>query len=85
MACRIVPSRNSWIRFFPVMSADSPLGNATQRLLQLREQHALLEERIEGFNERIWLSDRERLERKRLQKLKLSIKDQIAALEGNGD
>lgn len=67
------------------MSADPPLDNAKQRLLQLREQHALLEERIEGFNERIWLTDRERLERKRLQKLKLSIKDQIAALEGNGD
>ena len=47
---------------------------------QLRARHARLEERIAEFDQRPWLSDHEQQERKRLQKLKLAIKDRIAAL-----
>lgn len=49
-------------------------------LASLLEQHAALAERVEALDAQVWLSDRERNERKRLQKMKLAVKDKIAAL-----
>lgn len=46
----------------------------------LEQQHALLAERIDAFDAQISLSERERVERKRLQKLKLATKDRIVSL-----
>jgi hypothetical protein len=59
---------------------DAP-SSATELLEQLRAEHALLESRIESYNQRLYLSAREQLERKRLQKLKLLTKDRIRSFE----
>lgn len=62
--------------------SDAPGSSLTPsvELASYLEQHARLAERIEAFDQRAWLSERERVERKRLQKLKLATKDKIAAL-----
>lgn len=56
-------------------------GDSAELLARLREEHALLEARIESYNGRLYLSAREQMERKRLQKMKLFTKDRIRALE----
>lgn len=67
------------------MSQDIPTAGKQDRVFRLQEQHARLAERIETFDARLWLNERERLERKRLQKLKLAIKDQLAELGAMGE
>lgn len=52
----------------------------SDELALLIDQHQRIAERIEAFDQQVWLSDRERTERRRLQKLKLATKDKIAAL-----
>lgn len=54
--------------------------NAESQILELEKQHALLAARIEAFDQQISLTERERVERKRLQKLKLATKDRIVTL-----
>ncbi len=51
-------------------------------LLSLEQQHARLKARIAEMGTRPFLSEREQAERKRLQKMKLAIKDKIVRLGG---
>jgi len=46
-------------------------------LRQYYEEHVDLEQRLEAFQEKLYLTSEEELERKRLQKLKLAGKDKI--------
>lgn len=50
-------------------------------LEQLRDEHMLLDQKIDALSARPYLSPTEQMQRKRLQKLKLATKDRIAALE----
>lgn len=50
-------------------------------LARLQAEHALLDGQIEQLNRRLYLSSREQMERRRLQKLKLATKDRIALLQ----
>lgn len=61
-------------------STPSEHDNA-ELLARLRGEHALLESRIEAYNNRLYLSAREQMERKRLQKMKLLTKDRIHQLQ----
>ncbi len=61
--------------------AASPTPDVCELLRRLREEHADLEARIETFNQRLYLSSREQMERKRLQKMKLANKDRLSMLE----
>jgi hypothetical protein len=47
---------------------------------ELRQQHQTHEERLEELNKKAWLTPDEELEAKRLKKLKLHLKDQMARL-----
>ena len=47
---------------------------------ELRSQHQDHERRLEELKQRSWLSPEEEMEVKRLKKLKLQLKDQIAFL-----
>jgi uncharacterized protein YdcH (DUF465 family) len=51
-----------------------------EELRVLVEEHRGYEQQLEAFNKRPYLSTEEALERKRLQKLKLSGKDRIEAI-----
>lgn len=53
-------------------------------LARLQAEHALLDGQIEQLNRRLYLSSREQMERRRLQKLKLATKDRIASLQRAG-
>jgi len=46
-------------------------------LRQYYEEHVDLEQRLEAFQQKLYLTSEEELERKRLQKLKLAAKDKI--------
>jgi uncharacterized protein len=46
-------------------------------LRQYYEEHVDLEQRLEAFQQKLYLTSEEELERKRLQKLKLAGKDKI--------
>ena len=46
-------------------------------LRRLMKNHREFESLLEDFNKRLYLSDQEQLERKRLQKLKLAGRDRI--------
>lgn len=48
---------------------------------ELIEEHAKIQARIAEYDGRRHLSPREHMERKRLQKLKLRLKDRIASFE----
>lgn len=50
-------------------------------LEMLRTEHRMLDEQIRVLDERVYLSPREQMQRKRLQKMKLLAKDRIRALE----
>lgn len=50
-------------------------------LERLRAEHKLLSRKVEEFDRHRYLNTREQMERKRLQKMKLALKDQIARLE----
>jgi uncharacterized protein YdcH (DUF465 family) len=47
---------------------------------ELQEQHQTHEKRLEELNNKAWLTPDEELEAKRLKKLKLHLKDQMARL-----
>lgn len=47
---------------------------------ELRLQHQTHEKRLEELNNKAWLTPEEELEAKRLKKLKLHLKDQMARL-----
>lgn len=47
---------------------------------ELRQQHQIHEERLEELNNKAWLTPDEELEAKRLKKLKLHLKDQMARI-----
>lgn len=64
----------------PAESA-SPAASTAELLARLRQEHAMLEADLETYNARLYLSAREQMERKRLQKLKLVKKDLIQRLE----
>ncbi len=49
----------------------------------LLEQHREYERRLEELTNKPWLTPEEELEEKRIKKLKLRIKDQIARLGGS--
>ncbi|MDX2438668.1 MAG: DUF465 domain-containing protein [Acidobacteriota bacterium] len=48
---------------------------------ELQMQHRDYERRLEELKQRPWLSPEEEIEEKRLKKLKLHLKDQIALLQ----
>ena len=48
-----------------------------EELRGLMGEHRVYETRLEEFNKRVYLSDQEQVERKRLQKLKLAGRDRI--------
>ncbi|MBW2476311.1 MAG: DUF465 domain-containing protein [Deltaproteobacteria bacterium] len=47
------------------------------RFRKLHEEHVLFEKRLEEFDDRVYLSAEEELERKKVQKLKLAGKDEM--------
>lgn len=57
------------------------LGNSTSNYDELRRQHQEYEKQLEELNNKSWLTPEEEMEEKRLKKLKLRIKDQMARLE----
>lgn len=61
--------------------STSPGASTSELLARLRQEHAMLEADLETYNARLYLSAREQMERKRLQKLKLVKKDLIQRLE----
>ncbi len=63
-------------------TAQDDSASASDDLLeQLRAEHAHLEAKLEEYADRVHLSAREQLERKRLQKLKLRTKDRMVHYE----
>jgi hypothetical protein len=56
--------------------------DTAELIQQLREEHAMLEEQLEAYNRRVYLSAREQMERKRIKKIKLMTKDRIQTLVG---
>ncbi len=60
-------------------SAES--GNTAELVQRLRDEHAMLEEQLESYNRRVYLSAREQMERKRLKKIKLLTKDKLHFLQ----
>ena len=58
-----------------------------ETLKHCMEQHQEYERRLEEFNRQIYLSPEESMERKRIQKLKLAIRDKIQLIlsEHRGD
>lgn len=58
-----------------------PPADISEAIVQLRAEHSLLESQIEALNRRLWLSTREQMERKHLQKLKLATRDRIFSLD----
>lgn len=63
----------------PLTSAES--GNTAELVQRLRDEHAMLEEQLESYNRRVYLSAREQMERKRLKKIKLLTKDKLHFLQ----
>ena len=56
------------------------LINKDQELKKLWEEHLELEEKIEEYNKRVYLTPEEELEKNRLKKIKLAGKDKILAI-----
>jgi len=60
---------------------SGPLDPVVQeKILELRERHRTLDKRLKELDTQISLTSEEQLERKRIQKMKLLCKDQIALL-----
>lgn len=53
------------------------LCEENSRFRKLHEEHVLLEKKLQEFDERVYLSPEEELERKTIQKLKLVGKDEM--------
>lgn len=60
---------------------DSNSSGPQDRICTLRQQHQLLEEKIEALNAQEFMTPSEQTERKRMQKLKLAVRDELADLE----
>lgn len=52
-----------------------------QTIEELRRQHQEYEKQLEELSNRSWLTPDEEIEEKRIKKLKLRLKDEIAKLE----
>ena len=61
-------------------SEQQQLGQTTPSLEELRADHKKHEKRLEELKQKAWLTPDEELEEKRLKKLKLQLKDQMASL-----
>jgi len=61
-------------------SNHEQLEQAAPSLDQLQTDHQKHEQRLEELKQKAWLTPDEELEEKRLKKLKLQIKDQMASL-----
>jgi hypothetical protein len=62
------------------MSTAEESENTGELIHRLREEHAMLEEQLEAYSRRVYLSAREQMERKRLKKVKLKTKDRLENL-----
>jgi len=63
------------------MTSDhEQLEQATQSLEDLQTDHQKYEKRLDELKTKAWLTPDEEMEEKRLKKLKLQIKDQMASL-----
>lgn len=62
---------------------QNPAGEPTveEKISELRERHRSLDKRLQELDSQISLTSDEQLERKRIQKMKLLCKDQIALLQ----
>ena len=60
----------------------STVEDTAELIQRLRDEHAMLEEQLEAYNRRVYLSAREQMERKRIKKIKLMTKDRIHTLVG---
>ncbi len=58
-------------------------GTQESNFEALLQQHREYEQRLEELTNKPWLTPEEELEEKRIKKLKLRIKDQIARLGGS--
>lgn len=65
------------------VAASAPAVN--DRVSRLREKHRTLDARLQQLDAHIALTSDEQVERRRLQKLKLLCKDQIALLRRAAD
>ena len=61
-------------------SNHEQLEHATPSFSELQASHQKHEQRLEELKQKAWLTPDEELEEKRLKKLKLQIKDQMAHL-----
>jgi uncharacterized protein YdcH (DUF465 family) len=59
---------------------STPQEDSAEALVRLRAEHKDLETRLEELDGNVYLTPDEQFERKRIQKLKLKKKDQIASL-----
>lgn len=53
------------------------------RFRKLHEEHVLFEKKLQEFDDRVYLSPEEELERKTIQKLKLAGKDEMEGIIKN--
>lgn len=51
-----------------------------KEIARLKEEHAAQDARVIAFDQQAWLSPDEQVERKECQKMKLKLKDEMAAL-----
>jgi uncharacterized protein YdcH (DUF465 family) len=61
-------------------SKQEQVEQATPSLEQLKADHRRHEQRLEELKQKAWLTPDEEIEEKQLKKLKLQLKDQMAAL-----
>lgn len=64
---------------------DSNSAGLGDREVSLRKQHQLLEEKIDALNAQEFMTPREQTERKRMQKLKLAIRDELVDLRHHSE
>jgi len=57
----------------------------TKEIADLKEEHAALDARVEGFNAQVWMSPEEQIELKECKKLKLKAKERMAHLQAELD
>jgi hypothetical protein len=70
-----------WYRCAMMSKTPPAEADLATLLQQLRSEHAVYDAHIDELNRRVYLSIREQAEKKRLQKLKLQLKDRISWLE----
>jgi hypothetical protein len=62
------------------MSIVEETDNTAELIQRLRDEHAMLEEQLEAYSRRVYLSAREQMERKRIKKVKLRTEDRLRTL-----